>query len=159
MFTVGELRFTEHGGLFMNKAMLMGRLTRDPELRHIANNSYMVCSFTLAIDRKYTKQGEEKQTDFIPVVAWNKNAEFCSRYFKKGQKVVVIGRIQVRTWDDSEGKKRYATEVVAEELHFAESKASGGGSASGYSQQNERMPSDPVDGEFYPIDADDELPF
>ena len=106
----------------MNKAILLGRLTKDPELRYTTTNNTAVCSFTLAVDRRFSKSGEERQVDFIPVVAWGKNAEFCSKYFQKGQQVVVIGRIQVRSWDDKEGDKRYTTEVVAEETYFADSK-------------------------------------
>ena len=85
----------------MNKVILMGRLTKDPELRY-TNNNLAVCSFTLAVDKGFAKQGEEKQADFIPIVAWDKQAEFCSKYFTKGRQVAVVGRMQVRTWDDNE---------------------------------------------------------
>ena len=105
----------------MNKAILMGRLTRDPEVRYSQNN-LVICNFTLAIDRRFSRQGEEKQTDFIPIVTFGKTAEFCEKYFQKGQQVLVAGRIQTRSWDDNEGKKRYATEVVSDEVHFADSK-------------------------------------
>ena len=139
----------------MNKVILMGRLTRDPELRYTNVNNTAICSFSLAVDRRFSRQGEEKQADFINIVAWDKNAEFCSKYFTKGQKVVVVGRIQTRTWDDNEGKKHYVTEVVAEETYFAESKKNDSSSTaripdSGGGQQS--------DG-FYPLDDDDELPF
>ena len=80
----------------MNKVVLMGRLTRDPETRYTQTNNTLVASFTLAINRRFTRQGEERQADFIPVVAWSKTGEFCSKYFKKGQQVGVIGRIQTR---------------------------------------------------------------
>jgi len=100
----------------------MGRLTKEPELKYTSNNNVAVCSFTLAVERKYTKPGEEKQADFIPIITWNKLAEFCSKYFVKGGKVAVVGRIQTRTWDDNEGKKHYMTEVVADEAHFADGK-------------------------------------
>ncbi|OPZ92167.1 MAG: Single-stranded DNA-binding protein ssb [Firmicutes bacterium ADurb.Bin419] len=136
----------------MNKAILMGRLTKDPELRY-TNNNLAVCSFTLAVDRGFAKQGEERQADFIPIVAWDKQAEFCSKYFVKGQQVAVVGRIQVRSWDDNEGKKRYTTEVVASETYFADSKRSDG-AAKPQGQQT----SQPSDG-FYPLEEDDELPF
>ena len=82
----------------------------------------MVANFSLAINRRFAKEGEERQADFINVVAWNKTAEFVSKYFKKGQQVAVIGRIQTRTWEDDQGMKHYVTEVVAEETYFADSK-------------------------------------
>jgi single-strand DNA-binding protein len=141
----------------MNKVILMGRLTKDPELRYTSVNNTAVCNFTLAVDRRFSKAGEEKQTDFIPIVAWRNQAEFCSKYFTKGQKIAVVGSIQTRSWDDADGKRRYATEVIADEVYFAESKKSEGG-----------MPvqkSSPIDGDadqtdgFYPLDEDDELPF
>ncbi|MCX8129881.1 MAG: single-stranded DNA-binding protein [Clostridia bacterium] len=138
----------------MNKVILMGRLTKEPELRYTSTNNTAVCSFTLAIDRKFSKQGEEKQADFIPVVAWSKLGEFCGKYFQKGRQVVVVGRIQTRTWDDSEGKKHYVTEVVAEEAYFADSKKGEGMP----SRNTGGAGSDQTDG-FYPIDDDDELPF
>ena len=106
----------------MNKVALLGRLTADPETRYTQTNNTMVVSFNLAVNRRFTKQGEERQADFINVVAWNKTAEFVSKYFNKGQQVVVVGRIQTRNYDDEQGKKHYITEVVAEEVYFADSK-------------------------------------
>lgn len=138
----------------MNKVILMGRLTKDPELRYTSANNTAVCSFTLAVDRRFARQGEEKQADFVPVVAWSKLAEFCGKYFQKGRQVAVVGRIQTRTWDDNEGKRHYVTEVIADEAYFADSKRNDdalakpfGGTDAGQS-----------DG-FYPIEDDDELPF
>lgn len=139
----------------MNKVILMGRLTKDPELRYTSGNNTAVCSFTLAIDRRFQRQGEERQTDFIQIVAWSKLAEFCGKYFQKGRQVAVTGRIQTRTWDDNEGKRHYVTEVVAEEAYFADSKREGempARAASG--AQN----ADQADG-FYPLEEDDDLPF
>jgi single-strand DNA-binding protein len=107
----------------MNKVMLIGRLTQDPEVRHTSTNKSL-CQFRLAVSRKYAKQGDEQQTDFFPVVAWEKTSEFCSNYFHKGQQVAVIGRLHTRTWDDSEGKRHYVTEIIAEEVSFADSKKS-----------------------------------
>ena len=109
----------------MNKAILLGRLVKDPELRYTSANNTAVASFTIAVNRKYSKPGEEKQADFIGIVAWDKTAEFCSKYFVKGQQVAVVGRIQTRTYDNNEGKKVYVTEVVAEEAFFADSKEKG----------------------------------
>ena len=82
----------------------------------------MVASFSLAVNRRFVKQGEERQADFINIVAWNKTAEFCSKYFKKGQQVGIIGKIQTRNYEDDKGVKHYITEVVAEEVYFADSK-------------------------------------
>ena len=103
----------------MNKTILMGRLTRDPEVRYTQSTNMMVTSFTLAVNRRFAKQGEERQVDFINCVAWNKTAEFVNKYFKKGQQVGVIGRIQTRNYDDDKGIKHYVTEVIAEEVYFA----------------------------------------
>ena len=108
----------------MNKVILMGRLTRDPEVRYTQTNNTLVSSFSIAVNRRFNRPGEERQADFINVVAWSKLGEFCSKYFKKGQQVGVIGRIQTRNWEDEQGQKHYATEVIAEEAYFAESKKS-----------------------------------
>lgn len=149
----------------MNKAILMGRLTKDPELRYTNASNTAVCSFTIAIDRRFAKQGEERQTDFIPIVVWGKTAEFCGKYFQKGRQVAVVGRIQTRTWDDAEGKKHYATEVVAEEAYFADSRRDDSGPGSGQSFGSGRQfnPGGAAGGQndgFYQIeDGDDELPF
>src|SRR5574344_361772 len=105
----------------MNKVELIGRLTKEPETRYMPTTNTQVTSFTLAVNRRFTKQGEERQADFINIVAWNKTAEFVGKYFKKGQQVAVVGRIQTRNWDDEQGQKHYATEVVAEEVYFADS--------------------------------------
>ncbi len=105
----------------MNKSILLGRLTRDPETRYTQTTNTQVTSFTLAVNRRFTKQGEERQADFINIVAWNKTAEFVSKYFKKGQQVGVIGRLQTRNYEDDKGTKHYITEVIAEEVYFADS--------------------------------------
>ena len=105
----------------MNKVVLMGRLTRDPETRYTQGNNTAVCSFSLAVNRKFKQEGQP-DADFINVTAWAKTAEFVSKYFTKGQQVGVIGRIQTRNYDDKDGKKVYVTEVVAEEVYFADSK-------------------------------------
>ena len=102
--------------------ILMGRLTRDPEVRYTQTNNTLVASFSLAVNRRFVRQGEERQADFINIVAWSKTGEFCSKYFKKGQQVGIIGRIQTRNWEDDQGQKHYVTEVVAEEAYFADSK-------------------------------------
>lgn len=145
----------------MNKVILMGRLTKDPELRYTSVNNTPVCSFTLAVDRRFTKQGEEKQTDFFNIVTWRKTAEFCSKYFSKGLKVVVAGSLQNRSWDDNEGKRHYITEIISDEVYFAEGRKNDGGAPS--FRQSEPVMAPPLgeqpDGGFYQIDDDDELPF
>ena len=105
----------------MNKVVLIGRLTRDPDIRYTTTNNTLVVLFTLAVNRRFVRPGEERQADFINIVAWDKTGEFCSKYFKKGQQVGIVGRIQTRNYDDKDGKKIYVTEVVAEEAYFAES--------------------------------------
>ena len=108
----------------MNKVVLIGRLTRDPEVRYTQTNNTLVASFTLAVNRRFVRQGEERQADFINIVAWSKTGEFCSKYFKKGQQVGIVGRLQTRTWDDEQGQKHYVAEVVTEEVYFAGDKKS-----------------------------------
>lgn len=104
----------------LNNVVLMGRLTKDPELRQTPQG-VSVAQFSLAVDRNYSK-GEEKQTDFINIIAWRNTADFVSKYFTKGQLVAIRGRLQTRKWQDQSGQKRYATDVVADEVFFAESK-------------------------------------
>ncbi len=113
----------------MNSVCLVGRLTKDPELRYTQNNT-AVAGFTLAVNRRF-KQDGQPDADFIPVVAWQKTAEFCNKYFVKGQQVWVTGRIQTRNWEDDEGKKHYVTEVVADGVGFADSKKDGNGNGNG----------------------------
>ena len=104
----------------MNKVILMGRLTRDVEVKYTQSNT-PVASFSLAVNRRFVRQGEERQADFVNIVAWSKLGEFCSKYFKKGQQVGVIGRLQTRNYEKEDGTKVYITEVVAEEAYFADS--------------------------------------
>ena len=105
----------------LNRIVLMGRLVANPELRHTANGT-AVAGFTLAVGRDYARLGEEKITDFIDIVAWRERAEFASKYFTKGQLVAVDGSLQTRTYQDKSGMNRKAFEVIADKLHFAESK-------------------------------------
>ena len=106
----------------LNHIVLMGRLTRDPELRRTPSGT-AVASFTLAVDRDFaSRESGEKETDFIDVVAWRHTAEFVSKYFSKGQMAAVTGRLQIRDWTDKEGGKRRSAEVVADNVYFAESK-------------------------------------
>ena len=115
----------------LNKIILMGRLTRDPELRRTGTGT-AVTSFSLAVDRDFKSQFGEKETDFIDIVAWRSTAEFVSKYFTKGRMAVVEGRLQIRDWTDKDGGKRRSAEVVADNVYFGDSKRDGGDS-SGYS--------------------------
>lgn len=101
----------------MNQCQLMGRLTREPELKYTPQNTPVV-SFTLAIDRRFNRE----KADFIDVVAWRQTAEFISKHFGKGQRIAVVGSIQTRTWEDSDGNKRKAVEVIADSVYFADAK-------------------------------------
>jgi single-strand DNA-binding protein len=145
----------------MNKVILMGRLTRDPEVRYTSTNNTLVASFSLAVNRRFARQGEERQADFINITAWDKTGEFCSKYFKKGQQVGIIGRIQTRNYDDKDGKKVYVTEVVAEEAYFADSKREG--EAMGNPFGGNQMADAPFNANNAPSDfnqvTDDDLPF
>ena len=114
----------------LNHIVLMGRLTRDPELRR-TGTGIAVASFTLAVDRDYApKDGGQRETDFIDIVAWRSTAEFVSKYFTKGSMAVVSGRLQIRDWTDREGGKRRSAEVVADNVYFGESKRRDGGDTS-----------------------------
>ena len=141
----------------MNKVILMGRLTRDPEVRYTTNTNTLVASFPLAVNRRFSKPGEERQADFINVVAWNKTGEFCSKWFKKGQQVGVIGRIQTRNWEDEKKTKHYITEVVAEEAYFADSKREN--AASGAEGFENTFGSTVSDASEFSVQSDDDLPF
>ena len=109
----------------LNKVILMGRLTRDPELRRTGSGT-AVTSFSLAVDRDFKSQGGDKETDFIDIVAWRNTAEFVSKYFTKGRMAVVEGRLQIRDWTDRDGGKRRSAEVVADNVYFGDSKRDGG---------------------------------
>lgn len=124
----------------MNKAILIGRLTRDPELRHTSTGR-AVCQITVAINRPFTNQSGQREADFINVVVWDKIGENLARYIKKGGQVAVEGRIQTRSYDNNEGKRMYVTEVIAQNVQFLDSKNSSG------SQDNASMNS-PFDSEF-----------
>lgn len=140
----------------MNKVILVGRLVKDPELNQTANG-ISVCTFTVACDRRYQKEGE-RQADFINCVAWRQSAEFISKFFTKGTRIALDGSIQTRSWDDSEGNKRYATEVIVDHAEFAQSKNEGG-ETQNYTPNTPTQPQGDIDG-FMPVDMDDEsLPF
>ena len=126
----------------LNKAILMGRLTRDPELRHTQSNM-AVASFSLAIDRDRKGPNGERQTDFIDCVAWGRQAEFVSQWFTKGMLAIVVGRIQSRNWEDRNGNKRVSIEINVDEISFGETKKSreqNGGFAGGYDNGSQIVP-------------------
>ncbi len=105
----------------MNKSILLGRLTKNPEIKLSQKNNTKVANFTLAVNRKYVAPGEERKADFINIVAYSKLAEFVEKYLKQGLQICVCGRIQTRTYEDNNGQKRYITEIIAEEIDFADS--------------------------------------
>ena len=141
----------------LNVTCLMGRTVKDPELRHTPNG-VSVTTFTIAVDRSYTPKGQERQADFIDIVAWRGTADFVCKYFRKGQLIAVQGSIQTRSYIDREGNKRKAFEVVADNVHFAESKRDGAaaGNKNTY-KPAERAPD--VSEDFEEIPTDDDLPF
>lgn len=143
----------------LNCVTLMGRLVADPELRTTTTGKD-VATFRIAVDRSYAKQGEERQTDFITIVAWGSSALFVSRYFSKGSMIAIQGRIQTRPYEDNNGNKRTAFEVVASEVSFCGSKNEGNSN----SEKPNNSPAIPTytpapSNEFEEIGADDDLPF
>ena len=146
----------------MNKAILVGRLTADPELGATANG-VSVCSFTVAVNRKFSDKNGNRQTDFIGCVAWRQTAEFICNYFAKGRMIGLVGAIQTRDWTDADGRKRYPTEVIADEAYFTESKTE-----EHRAQQSQRAPYQaapqrfdalPDGADFMPGVLDDDFPW
>ena len=141
----------------MNKVILIGRMVKDPELKATTSGT-SVCSFTVACDRKYVKQGEERKADFINCVAWQQSAEAISRHFLKGHRIALEGRLEVRTWKDNDGKTNYATDVVVENWEFCQSKSETQQTTTPtYENVTEDNFGGDIDG-FMPVDEDD-LPF
>ena len=153
--------------LNLNKVVLCGRLTADPELKQ-TTSGIAVVSFTLAVNRRFQAKSADgtqtqQQADFISVVAWRQTAEFISRYFRKGSALCITGSIQTRTWQDQQGQKRYATEVVADEAMFVDSKNEGGVAGGQYTADAYNAPSyssSPASApKFEELKTDDDLPF
>lgn len=148
----------------LNVVCLMGRLAADPELRH-TQTQIPVTSFRIAVDRTFQPKGQEKQTDWIDIVAWRNTAEFITRYFRKGSMIAVQGSLQTRSYTDKEGNKRTAVEVVADNVFFGESKRDSAPAGNRFDSQvpqfNEAPPafSTAGSGDFEEIVGDDELPF
>ena len=145
----------------MNKVMLMGRLTKDVEIRQTLNN-LSVARFTIAVNRRFVKDGGQ-QADFINCIAWRQTGEFIAKYFKKGSMIAVTGSIQTRTWDGNDGKKQYATEVVVDEAYFTGSKSESGtkGNNTDFSDSSIDDLNSQFGDDFATIggDEDDDLPF
>ena len=146
----------------MNKITLIGRLTKDPELKYTAGNGNAVASFTLAVDRRFANKDGQREADFIPIVVWGKPAETIANYMSKGKLLAISGRLQVRSYDAKDGTKRYVTEVVAEDFQFLEKASSNGGkeqfgggnSGDSYHQNNNSGREDDIT----PVD-DGDIPF
>lgn len=149
----------------MNKVILMGRLTRDPEVRYTQGSNLTVANFSIAVNRRFRKEGDTETADFFNIVAWNKTGEFVGKYFKKGQQVLVSGRLQNRNWTDQQGVKHYATDVIADEVEFADSKKNSDGDnfantfgstpASGEGD----VAGDSADNSDFTVSSGDDLPF
>lgn len=147
----------------MNKVILMGRLTRDPEVRYSQGESPMaIARYTLAVDRRFNRNNDENTADFIGCVAFGRAGEFAERYFRKGLKVLVTGRIQTGSYTNRDGVKVYTTDVVVEDQEFAESKNSSGNADSGFTAGGSRAPQPSGAGDGFmniPDGIDEELPF
>lgn len=150
----------------LNRVILIGRLTRDPELRYTPSG-VAVTQFTLACDRPFTNNSGEREADFIPIVTWRQLAETCANYLRKGRLTAVEGRIQVRSYDNNEGRRVYVTEVIADNVRFLESNRGGDDAgSSGFSGNRDNQfnrndsKQDPFENTGSPIDlSDDDLPF
>ena len=151
----------------LNVVALMGRLVADPELRH-TTSGIATCTFRIAVDRSYVRAGEERKTDFIDIVAWRQTAEFVCKYFRKGNLIAVDGSIQTRNYEDKNGNRRTAVEVVVDRAFFVESKnasSSAPSAASAPSFGHPSAPADPVSyssgsfSDFEEIEGEDDLPF
>ena len=145
----------------MNKVILMGRLTKDVEIRQTPNN-LSVARFTIAVNRRFVKDGGQ-QADFINCIAWRKTGEFIARYFQKGSMIAIVGSIQTRSWDGNDGKKQYATEVVVDEAYFTGSKSESGTKENNtdFSDSDINELNNQYGDDFATIggDEDDDLPF
>ncbi|MBC3900533.1 single-stranded DNA-binding protein [Acetobacterium malicum] len=147
----------------MNKVILVGRLTRDPEVKNTTTGK-AVATFTLAVDRRFKNKDGQKEADFVPIVVWGKQAEFAGQYLSKGSQIGVSGRLQVRSYDAQDGQRRYVTEVVADEINFLSSSRKD--SNAGFQQasaprvdNNNNMSVMGLDEDFHLMADDDDIPF
>ena len=136
----------------LNRIVLMGRLTRDPELRR-TGSGVAVVSFTIAVDRDFAPKGAERETDFIDVIAWRNTAEFVTKYFNRGRMAVVFGSLQIRNWEDKEGNKRRNAEVIADTVYFGDS------ATTARKVSGDELPIETSDGDFTELEDDTILPF
>lgn len=141
-----------------NKVIMIGNLVADPELKQTPNG-IPVTSFRIAVGRRFTRQGEQQQTDFFDVVAWRQTAEFVTRFFTKGRSILVSGSLQTRQWQDQNGNKRIAYEIVADECTFVDRRTDGAPARDNYASEVPSYSSPKTDGSFEELSADDELPF
>lgn len=146
----------------MNKVILVGRLTRDPEVKNTTTGK-AVATFTLAVDRRFKNKDGQKEADFVPIVVWGKQAEFAGQYLSKGSQIGVSGRLQVRSYDAQDGQRRYVTEVVADEINFLSSSrkdsTAGFQQASAPRSDNNNMSVMGLDEDFHLMADDDDIPF
>lgn len=151
----------------INKVILMGRLTADPEMRQ-TQSGISVARFSIAVDRRFQRQGEQKQTDFINCVAWRQQADFVCRYFSKGKMIAIVGSLQQNNWKDKDGNNRTTYEVITEEISFADSKKDDSGSNKGFVPQETSTSSasssdnfnlNVSENDFTVLNGDDDLPF
>ena len=143
----------------LNKVILIGHMVADPELKQTPNG-VSVCSFRIGVSRRYTKAGEQAQSDFIDIVAWRQQAEFVARYFRKGSAICICGSLQTRTWNANDGSKRYATEVVADEINFVERKGDSPRTTSDFGAPPPAYQGGMTETpKFEEIAGDDDLPF
>lgn len=143
----------------MNKVILLGRLTKDVELRYTQTSNMAVASFSIAVNQKYVKEGEERRADFFNIVAWNKLAENASKYLKKGSQVVIVGRLQNRSWQDEQDNKHNITEVIVEEMEFIDTKKEQNPDVSILTGQSTTMPNFSESDSDEVMSSTDELPF
>ncbi len=143
----------------MNKVILLGRLTKSPEIRYSQSTNTKIALFTLAVNRRFAKQGEERETDFINIVAYSKLADFSEKYLSQGIQVNVVGRLQNRSYEDKSGNTKYVTEVIAEEIYFADSKKKADESILWQNNSNNTQLTDATSHIDGLVDSADDLPF
>lgn len=141
----------------MNKVVLIGRLTKDPELKFTPGNGTAVCNFTLAVDRRSSKNGQ-KEADFIPIIVWGKQGEATANYKKKGSLIAVSGRIQTRSYEAKDGSRRYVTEVIADEVQFLDKESKGNNNSNNNSNYNNNFNENNFGEDITPVD-DGDIPF
>ena len=143
----------------MNKVILLGRLTKAPEIRYSQTTNTKIALFTLAVNRRFAKQGEERETDFINIVAYSKLADFSEKYLSQGTQVNVVGRLQNRSYEDKNGTKKYISEIIGDEIYFAHSKKKADESILSQNNRNNTQVSDTASHIDGLIDSADDLPF